>query len=107
MIVEQHLISDGRDDHRADISRAAFSEIASLRAALVREQARADQLKASIKTARRIGMAVGVLMGRDALSEEAAFVALEGEGARTGRKLHDAAEAVLLNIPVDRKRVRG
>jgi hypothetical protein len=99
VIVEQHRIADGQDDRRTGLAAGELREITSLRAALLREQARADQLKASIKTARRIGMAVGLLMGQEALSEDAAFVALESEGARTGRKLHDAAEAILRNFP--------
>ena len=87
------------------ITSVERAELAELRAALDREQARADQLKASVKAARRIGMAIGVLMGRNALGEHEAFLALEAEGMRSGRKLHDAAEAVLMHNPVGRARL--
>lgn len=103
MIVDQ----DRSTDNRGDVPRADIADIAALRAALVREQARADQLKASVRTARRIGMAVGILMGRHALSEAEAFVALEGESARTGRKLHDAAEAILISDSHARRHVHS
>lgn len=91
------------DDARGGLSYAERAEIAELRAALVREQARADQLKASIKAARRIGMAIGVLMGRHALGEHEAFLALEAERAHSGRKLHEAAEAVLVSGPLEQQ----
>lgn len=93
------------DESRGALTYRERAELDELRAALVREQARADQLKASIKAARRIGMAIGVLMGRHALGEDEAFVALEAERTRSGRKLHDAAEAVLIDRPLEPQRV--
>lgn len=107
MIVEQGCAAGRRDDRGGEVPSADVAEVASLRAALVREQARADQLKASVRTARRIGMAVGVLMGRHALNEADAFLALEDQSARTGRRLHDAAEAVLVSDVPARGHVRS
>lgn len=77
-------------------SPTGMSEVDELQLALAREQARADDLKGSLRTARRIGMAVGLLMARHELTESEAFQALESETHRSGRKLHETAEAILL-----------
>jgi AmiR/NasT family two-component response regulator len=70
-------------------------------AALEREQARADHLKTSVQAARRIGMAVGLLMGSYQLTEDEAFAALERTSHANGRKLHDTAEEVLRTRSLD------
>lgn len=78
-----------------DLLDGASGPFEELHAALLREQLRADELKMSVHAARRIGMAVGMLMARYDMSEDEAFASLEQTSRHNGRLLQDAAEDVL------------
>jgi len=54
-----------------------------------------DQFKLALSTSRQIGMAIGFLMGRHALTEEQAFAALVRTSRDGNRKLRDVAAEVL------------
>ena len=53
------------------------------------------QLQTALTTARRIGMAVGIIMARLAVSEEEAFQTLVRASQNSHRKLRDIAEDVI------------
>ena len=54
-----------------------------------------QQLQLALTTSRRIGMAVGIIMARLAVSEEEAFQTLVRASQNSHRKLHDIAEDVI------------
>jgi CheY-like chemotaxis protein len=72
-------------------------ELAQQRAqALDEAEARADTLKVALRTSRRIGMAMGILMARHGISSDEAFDRLRRHSANHNIKLRDLAEDVLL-----------
>lgn len=79
---------------RDDVDLAhAFEEIISLEARLRHEEA--EQLRAALVTNRRIGMALGVLMGVRHLDEDQAWDALVKASRDSNRKVRDLAEVVI------------
>jgi hypothetical protein len=54
-----------------------------------------ENLQIALQTNRRIGAAIGILMTREGLTYDQAFVAMRGASQRRHRKLRDVAEEVL------------
>ncbi len=54
-----------------------------------------DQLKAALESNRRIGMAMGLIMGQLQVTEEQAFAALRRISQNTNRRLRAVAEDVV------------
>lgn len=79
-----------RDD--VDLAQA-FEEILFLEARLRHEEV--EQLRAALVTNRRIGMALGVLMGVRHLDEDGAWAAMVKASRDSNRKLRDVAEDVI------------
>lgn len=79
-----------RDD--VDLAQA-FEEIISLEARLRHEEV--EQLRAALVTNRRIGMAIGVLMGVRHLDEDQAWATLVKASRDSNRKVRDLAEDVI------------
>ena len=57
---------------------------------------RIENLEIALRTSRRIGVAIGVLMGQHGWTEDEAFAALRSASQRRHRKLRDIAEEVAL-----------
>lgn len=70
-------------------------EIEHLRRRLARAESRATNLQRAVVSNRRIGMAVGILMARNRLSEQQAFGMLRQASNRRNLKLRDVAERVI------------
>jgi hypothetical protein len=82
-----------RDECRAaELLLVACAE-AMMGAAIARE--RAQNLEIALQTNRRIGMAIGVLMGQHKLTDEQAFDALRHASQHQDRKLRDVADEVI------------
>lgn len=64
-------------------------------------EAEVDNLRSALVSARRIGAAVGVLMGTRRLTDDAAFALLTQASQRQNRKLRVVAEDVLRTGTVD------
>jgi ANTAR domain len=73
----------------------ALEELHRLRARLAAVEARARHLEVALCSNRRIGMALGILMARHALSEEQAFTALRRASGHRNVKLREVAEEVV------------
>lgn len=69
--------------------------IDSLQALLAIERQRADYLKLAVDSARRIGIAVGLLMAHHHVDTDEAFAILHIASRQTGRTLADLAELVI------------
>jgi tetrahydromethanopterin S-methyltransferase subunit F len=76
-------------------------EIQRLRAELADTQARADHLEVGLRTNRRIGAAIGIVMSEYRLSIDAAFELLRTISQHTNRKVRDLAEDVLYTGTLD------
>ena len=67
----------------------------SLQRRLAEAENTVEHLQTALSTSRRIGIAVGILMARLAVSEEEAFQTLVRASQNSHRKLHDIAEDVI------------
>jgi AmiR/NasT family two-component response regulator len=87
-----------RADHAAaaDGFAGAAAMMTTMRAELEQARARIENLEKALATNRHIGMAIGIIMARMGLTEQAAFDALRDVSQREHRKLRDVAEDVLL-----------
>lgn len=74
---------------------ATAAAAACLALAAVATRARADQLTEALASSRTIGAAIGVLMARHGLTQEAAFTALRHASQHANRKLRDVAVDVV------------
>lgn len=78
----------------------ALGEAFTAHAAIAFQGARAGEqihhLETALLTNRRIGQAIGILMCRRVITENAAFVLLREASQNTHRKLRDIADDVLL-----------
>jgi len=83
-IVRAKAAPDDRDD-----------TIATLQELLEIERARADALKTAIQTARRTGIAVGIVMTRHGVDDDQAFSRLHAASHGVHRALHQVIEAVI------------
>jgi GAF domain-containing protein len=68
---------------------------AAIALSAVREQERADHLEDALRSSREIGMAIGVLMGRDTMTRETAFGLLRQTSQHLNRKLREIAAEVV------------
>jgi hypothetical protein len=75
--------------------------IAHLVADGVADQAKIANLEIALVSARRIGAAMGILMGRHGLTDDQAFDRLRANSQNTHRKLRDVADGVLLTGTLD------
>jgi AmiR/NasT family two-component response regulator len=71
------------------------AELRDVRARLRRAEDEAAALERALASSRRIGMAVGILMCRHQLTDEAAFGLLREHSQRTNTKVRDLAETVI------------
>lgn len=71
-------------------------QIAALQAKVAADRAQVENLEVALRTARRIGAAVGILMANHKLAYDDAFMALSVASQHSQRKLRDIAEEVLL-----------
>jgi AmiR/NasT family two-component response regulator len=63
---------------------------------LARAHDKIANLESALKTGRRIGIAIGIVMSRFKVRDEAAFEMLRTASQRQNRKLRDVAEDVIL-----------
>ncbi|WP_181783517.1 GAF and ANTAR domain-containing protein [Pseudonocardia pini] len=86
--------TDAFDPHaRAVAAILAAHAAVAMRAAQQRDQA--EHLGAALESNRRIGMAMGVLMARGQLSEDAAFALLRRASQHLNVKLRDIADTIV------------
>jgi tetrahydromethanopterin S-methyltransferase subunit F len=76
-------------------SEPLVAEVQRLRAELADTQARADHLEVGLRTNRRIGAAIGIVMSEYRLGIDAAFELLSTISQHSNRKVRDLAEDVL------------
>jgi hypothetical protein len=86
----QSEIADLRAQHTADLIL-----IAELEADGIVDRNKITNLELALATSRRVGAAIGILMGRLGLTEDQAFERLRAELERSDRKLRDVAEDVI------------
>lgn len=85
--MSQGAIEDGDDSLRAELNRSGRN----LRAA----SERVDNLEIALQSSRRIGMAIGILMASNGVSETDAFGCLVQASQQRNRKLAQVAEDVV------------
>ena len=81
------------DAHSCAIGTVLAAHAAIAMSAAVEHQ-RADQLEDALRSSREIAMAVGVLMGRDGVTQEEAFAMLRRASQHLHRKLREVAVEV-------------
>ena len=74
--------------------------IAELQAEGVLSRESAQQMHEALRSSRRIGAAIGVVMASLNVTEEAAFMTLAEACKRSNRKLRDIAEEVVHDLRV-------
>ena len=79
---------------RAD--RRAPSRVDELEASLNDARCKIENLQVALRTARQIGIALGIVMARHGFSEEEAFKAIRGVSQHRHVKLRDIAAEVVL-----------
>jgi len=90
---ETHLLAE--NERLADQHAADAKLIAALQAEGVLDRERIANLEVALVTARRIGVAMGILMERQRLTDEQAFDELRRVSQARARKLRDVAEELL------------
>ncbi|SDE84934.1 GAF and ANTAR domain-containing protein [Pseudonocardia oroxyli] len=93
----------GQDDHAVGAVLAAHAAVAMDAA---RERRHAQDLDEALQSNRRIGMAMGVLMGRGLVTEEQAFDLLRRASQFLNVKLRDIAEQVIDTGDLPARRAR-
>ena len=73
-----------------------FAVHAALAMKAAMEHDQVANLEAALASNRRIGMAMGILMGRGAITEQEAFQRMLQVSQNTNRKLRDVAETIIL-----------
>jgi AmiR/NasT family two-component response regulator len=86
--------TEQRATARAHLAQAA-NEVRALRARLSLAENRGESLERALASSRRLGMAVGILMYRDQLTEEQAFAVLRTESQRQNKKARELAETLV------------
>jgi ANTAR domain len=71
------------------------------------EHERAEQLENALRASREIGMAMGVLMARDKMTQDQAFALLRGASQHLHRKLRDIAADVIDTGEIPGRRQRS
>ena len=92
-----------RLEERVDVDAALIAE---LRADGLVTRAHAANLEEALRTSRRIGAAIGVVMARTGLTEPEAFELLKSASQDTNRKLRLIADDVVLTGDVEMLRTR-
>jgi chromosome segregation ATPase len=92
-------------DHRRidDLERRVDVDeemIAELQAEGVLSREGVQKMQEALRSSRRIGAAIGVVMARRNVTEEVAFLTLAQASQRTNRNLRDIAEDVVLDLDV-------
>lgn len=93
----------GRLEGRAEVDAALIAE---LRTDGLVTRAHAANLEEALRTSRRIGAAIGVVMARTGLTEPEAFELLKRASQDTNRKLRLIADDVVLTGDVEMLRTR-
>ncbi|MCF7553041.1 GAF and ANTAR domain-containing protein [Pseudonocardia sp. WMMC193] len=91
-LYSREVAAFGQDDHAVGAVLAAHAAVAMDAA---RERRHAQDLGDALQSNRRIGMAMGVLMGRGLVAEEQAFDLLRRASQLLNVKLRDIAEQVI------------
>lgn len=73
-----------------------------LEAELVRAQDQVEHLEVALRSSRRIGMAIGILMASDKIPEDEALELLRAASQQSNRKLRDVADDVVMTGMLDR-----
>jgi chromosome segregation ATPase len=84
-------------ERRVDVDQEMIAE---LQAEGVLSREHAEQMQDALRSSRRIGAAMGVIMKGRNVSEEAAFMTLAKASQRANRKLRDIAEDVVRDLDV-------
>ena len=82
------------DEHASAVGTVLAAHAAVAMSA-AREHERAEQLESALQSSREIGMAMGVLMSRDSMSQDEAFDLLRRASQHLHRKLRDVAADVV------------
>jgi hypothetical protein len=82
-------------DDRATMLATALATHAALACAKALESQRLIHVQTALQTNRGIGIAIGIVMARHRVSQEAAFEVLRAASQRDNRKLRDVAEDVV------------
>lgn len=91
-------------EHVAANVSAALEIVDQLTGDLAAARDKVANLEIALQSARRIGMAMGIIMGRFGLTEDEAFARLRTASQHTQRKLRDIAEDVILRGELPRWR---
>ena len=82
-------------EHRVDVDEEMIAELQA-EGLLSRETTK--RMHEALRSSRRIGAAIGVLMATRNVTEEAAFLILATASEHSNRKLRDVAEQVVLDV---------
>lgn len=97
--IDELLTTVARNSARLDALESQVGEgleqIAELHAHGLASTRQAEQLRQALRTSRRIGAAIGIVMARCAVSEEKAFDALAQASMGPQRKLRDLADEIV------------
>jgi AmiR/NasT family two-component response regulator len=78
------------------IDRQDLQQLAETLDQLTQAQEKIAHLEAALASNRRIGMAIGIIMAAEKVTEEQAFERLAAQSKREQRKMRDIAETVIL-----------
>ena len=100
--------ADAFDDHDRSVG-AILAAHAAIAMTVSREREHAEHLQTALISNRHIGMAMGILMAREHLTEDQAFAALRTSSQHLNRKLRQIAESVIETgeLPQDDRRDRA
>ena len=79
-----------------ETARRELGTAAVVGAELARARDTIEHLEVALRTSRRIGMAMGILMATDKLREDEAFERLSSASQRANRKLREIADDVIM-----------
>jgi transcriptional regulator with GAF, ATPase, and Fis domain len=82
-------------DQHGRVVGSVLAAHAAIALSAAREHERAENLEEALRTSREIGMAMGVLMGHNKITEEQAFQLLRQASQNLNRKLRDIAADVV------------
>jgi hypothetical protein len=101
-----HRADDAK--HRADASEARAEVdremIAELQADGIVSQEHAAQMEEALRSSRKIGAAIGVIMTSRQLDEEQAFAVLKAASQNSNRKMRDIADELVSTMGVSDSR---
>jgi transcriptional regulator with GAF, ATPase, and Fis domain len=97
-----YAVSPGAFTPKSEALGAMFAAHAAVAYQAAKEHDKTVNLEIALHSSRRIGMAIGVVMTRDVLTEEQAFEALKAASQRQNRKIVNIAEDVILAGTLER-----